>query len=258
MLVKEIIAYMEVVAPLSLQESYDNAGLQVGDPLQTFTGGIVCLDVTMEVLREAVDTGANLVISHHPVLFHPLRQVSPYALAGQVVMYAVNHQLVIYSAHTNLDNAEDGVNACLGRLLQLEKLRPLLANTPSELTGSGAIGELASPMPDTDFLAMVTRKLETDALRHGPLNGMPIRRVALCGGAGAFLLPEAVRQQADVFVVGEVHYHDFVDYQGRMLIVETGHYESESVIKSDLVEKLNRKFSNFAVCKKEKKPYQYL
>ncbi|MBO4282008.1 MAG: Nif3-like dinuclear metal center hexameric protein [Bacteroidales bacterium] len=258
MLIKEVIAYMEELAPLPLQESYDNAGLQIGDALQTFSGGLVCLDVSMEVLQEAVASGANLVISHHPVLFHPLRQVSTETLAGEVVMYAVRHNLVVYSAHTNLDNARDGMNACLGRLLHLENLRVLLPNPRWEHAGSGAIGELPDPMTEGEFLAMVKRELGAESLRHSRLDGRSVRRVALCGGAGAFLLPEALRQEADAFVVGEVHYHDFVDFQGRVLMVETGHYESECVIKSDLVAKLNRKFSNFAASKKEKTPYQHL
>ena len=258
MKIKDVIEFMESWAPLSLQDSYDNAGLQVGDPEMELKGGLVCLDVTLETLREALSIGANLVVSHHPVLFHPLRQVCGNRLSEQIVIESVRNNIAIYSAHTNLDNVSSGVNAVLARLLQVHDTEPLQPLQTFPDAGSGAIGNLPSPMNGEDFLAHVKKSLRLPVLRHSRLRGKPVSRVALCGGAGAFLIGEALRKQADAFVVGEAHYHDFVDFQDRILLLEVGHYESECGIKSELFAKLNELFSNFAVSKKERSPYNYL
>lgn len=258
MKIKDVIEYMETWAPLSLQESYDNAGLQVGDPEMELKGGLICLDVTIETLREAVSIGANLIVSHHPVLFHPLRQVCGDRLSEQIVIEAVRNNIAIYSAHTNLDNVRSGVNAALAGKLGVSVSAFLQPMPGVADAGSGAIGELPSPMNEADFLAHVKKSLQLPVIRHSRLRGKPVSRVALCGGAGAFLIGEALRKHADAFVVGEAHYHDFVDFQDRILLLEVGHYESECSIKSELFAKLNELFSNFAVSKKERSPYYYL
>ena len=257
--IREIIQYLETWVPLSWQESYDNAGLQAGNPDQPLRSGLICLDVRPEVMDEAIATGANFILSHHPVLFHPLRCVSGRNLAEQTVIKAIEHNIVIYSMHTNLDNAPDGVNAALARRLRLnhlEFLRPVQPNPAS--IGSGMIGELASPLSEEEALCFVKERLALPVLRHSKRLGGTIRRIALCGGAGAFLIPDAIARNADMFVVGEAHYHDFIDYENRMLLLEVGHYESEHWIKYDLLAKLNEKFSTFAVSKCEESTYNYL
>lgn len=258
MKIKEAISFLESWAPLDFQDSYDNAGLQIGNPEAELKGGLVCLDVSLAVLEEAVEKGCNLVVSHHPVLFHPLRQVVGGKLSEQLVIYAVTHGLTVYSAHTNLDNVSTGVNACFGRLLQLENQQILQPKPGLENVGSGAIGDLPEAMPEDVFAAHVKKQLKLDALRCSLPHGRRIRRVAICGGAGAFLIPDALRLGADAFVVGEAHYHDFVDFQDRIFLLETGHYESECCIKSELVAKLNEKFCTFAVSEKDRSPYFYL
>ena len=258
MKIKEIIAFLEAWAPLDFQDSYDNSGLQVGNPEEEFKGGLVSLDISLDVLEEAVEKGCNLVVSHHPVLFHPLRQVVGKNLSEQAVMFALTHGLNIYSAHTNLDNVSTGVNACFGKLLRLENLEILQAKPGLDKVGSGAVGNLPEAMSEDGFAAFVKEGLQLDALRYSRPHGRIIRRVAICGGAGAFLIPDALRKGADAFVVGEAHYHDFVDYQDRIFLLEVGHYESECCIKSELVAKLNEKFCTFAVSEKDRSPYFYL
>jgi len=258
MKIGDIIGYMEAWAPLAYQESYDNAGLQVGDPDAEFRGGLVCLDVTPERVEEAAACGANLIVSHHPVLFHPLRQVCGRKLSEQIVVKAIKNEIAVYSAHTNLDNVRSGVNACLGRLLGLKETDFLQPNGGFPDAGSGIVGELEEPMEETGFLSMVKDRLRLPVLRHSRLLCKPVRRVAACGGAGGFLLPDAIRAKADVFVVGEAHYHDFIDFQDNIMIIETGHYESECLIKSELFARLNEKFGNFAVSEKERSPYNYI
>jgi dinuclear metal center YbgI/SA1388 family protein len=258
MKIKEIIGYMESWAPLACQESYDNSGLQVGDPETEFLGGLVCLDVTPERVEEAAATGANLIVSHHPVLFHPLRQVCGGKLSEQIVIKAIKSGIAIYSAHTSLDNVRSGVNACLGRTLGLENTDFLQPNCSLPDAGGGIIGELEAPMEEGEILSMVKKQLRLPVLRHSRLRGKPVRRVAACGGAGGFMLQDAIRRGADAFVVGEAHYHDFIDFQDNILIVEVGHYESECLIKSEIFARLNEKFGNFAVSEKELTPYNYL
>lgn len=257
MKIKDVIECMEAWAPLAYQESYDNAGLQVGDPETELKGGLVCLDVTPERVEEAVAAGANLIVSHHPVLFHPLRQVCGGRLSERVVIAAIRNRVAIYSAHTNLDNVRSGINAALAAKLGLS-LTGFLQPMPGVAeAGGGAIGELPSSMEEEAFLAHLKSALELPVLRHSRLRGRPVRKVALCGGAGDFMLPDAIRSQADAFIVGEAHYHDFIDYSSDILMVETGHYESECWIKSELFARLNEKFGTFAISKMERTPYNY-
>jgi putative NIF3 family GTP cyclohydrolase 1 type 2 len=156
-----------------------------------------------------------------------------------------------------LDNVRSGVNACLGRTLGLVNTDFLQPNGSLPDAGGGIIGELEAPMEESEFLSMVKKQLLLPVLRHSRLRGKPVRRVAACGGAGGFMLQDAIRRQADVFLVGEAHYHDFIDYQDRILMLETGHYESECLIKSEIFARLNEKFGNFAISKTERTPYYY-
>lgn len=259
--IKEIISYLESWVPLSFQDSYDNAGLQAGNTNQDFKSGIICLDVRPEIIEEALSTGANFILSHHPVLFHPLKCVSGQNLSEQIIISAIQHNLVIYSMHTNLDNVMDGVNASFSKRLKLQNLKILHPQSISESevpVGAGMVGELAKPMQESEFLGFVKGQLELKVLRHSKSLQKPIRKVAVCGGAGAFLLPDALASKANAFVVGEAHYHDFIDYENRIMIIEVGHYESEHWIKYDLLNKLNEKFSTFAVAKSEHSTYNYL
>lgn len=258
MKISDIISVLESWAPLHCQENYDNSGLQVGNPEDEFKGGLICLDVSMEVLEEAVAKGCNMVVSHHPVLFHPLRQVVGKDLSVQVVSYAITHQLNIYSAHTNLDNVKTGVSTCLGELLGMKQMKILQPKDASEDTGSGVFGCLEKQLTEEAFIADVKKRLNITNVRCSRFCGREIRRVAVCGGAGGFLIPDSLRCGADAFLVGEAHYHDFVNYKDRLLIVEVGHFESESCIKAAIFAKLNGFLSTFAVSEKDASPYVYL
>ncbi len=255
--IQEIISFLEEWAPLSYQEDFDNAGLQLGNPDQEFKKGLISLDVRQEVLEEAVENGCNLIVTHHPLLFHPLRRICGNTLTERLVVYAVQHGLTIVSMHTNLDNVCDGVNASFASRLPLEGLKILRPSGAAETVGSGMIGSFPAAVPESDFVRMAKKQWQLQVLRHSRFRGKNVRKVALCGGAGAFLLPDALAAGADAFVVGEAHYHDFVDFEDRILILEIGHFESEQWIKYDLFAKLNGKFSNFAISKREGCPYCY-
>ena len=225
MRLREVIDALERLAPPRLQDEWDNSGLQVGFPETEISGILVCLDITEAIVEEAVAAGCNLIVSHHPLLFKPLRQVSDTTYQQRCVVRALAAGISIYSAHTSLDNAPGGVNHKIAALLGLQELRWLLPKE-GEDAGSGLVGELPQGETDSDFFARMKRVFGVQCLRHSAPDGRQIRRVALCGGAGAFLLREAVRAGADCFLSGEFHYHDYFE-NGGVLLCELGHYQSE-------------------------------
>lgn len=225
MRLREVIDALERLAPPRLQDEWDNSGLQVGFPETEISGILVCLDITEAIVEEAVAAGCNLIVSHHPLLFKPLRQVSDTTYQQRCVVRALAAGISIYSAHTSLDNAPGGVNHKIAALLGLQELRWLLPKE-GEDAGSGLVGELPQGETDSDFFARMKRIFGVQCLRHSAPDGRQIRRVALCGGAGAFLLREAVRAGADCFLSGEFHYHDYFE-NGGVLLCELGHYQSE-------------------------------
>ena len=231
--IKEIIAALERFAPLPLQEDYDNAGLQCGLTETEVSGALLCLDVTEEVLREAVDLGCNLVVSHHPLLFHGLKQVSDATLVQRCVRLALQNDICIYSAHTNMDNAEDGVNFKMAEklgLIDVELMSPRTVTLPggrSVKCGSGVLGYLPLGEDSLAFLQRVKQAFGIEALQHNALLERPIQSVAICGGAGDFMLDEAIRAEADAFLTGEMHYHLWFGHEQEIQIAVLGHYESE-------------------------------
>lgn len=232
MKIKEVAEALERFAPLPLQESYDNAGLQIGlTEADNLTGVLLCLDVTEDVIREAAQKGCNLIVSHHPLIFRGLKCIADETIVQRCVRLALKENVAIYSAHTNLDNVEGGVNWKIAEHLGLTKTRPLVPGTPlSEgwQTGSGLIGELPKSVEAYEFLAMVKSEFKVEKLSANRVpRGRMIRRVALCGGAGDFLLDEVLRQGADAFLTGEMHYHQYFGLEDRILIGVLGHYESE-------------------------------
>ena len=222
---REIIAALERLAPLKLQDEWDNSGLQVGFPDAEISRVLVCLDITEAIVEEAVAKKCNLIVSHHPLLFKPLRQVSDTTYQQRCVVRALASGVSIYSAHTSLDNAPGGVNHQIASLLGLQDLH-WLSPQEGEDAGAGLVGELPQPECDADFLARVKRTFGVQCLRHSAPDGRMVRRVALCGGAGAFLLRDAIRAGADCFLCGEFHYHDYFE-NGGVLLAELGHYQSE-------------------------------
>jgi dinuclear metal center YbgI/SA1388 family protein len=227
--IKEVVTTLESFAPLPLQESYDNAGLQIGLTATEVSGVLLCLDVTEKVILEAETMGCNLIVSHHPLLFKGLKCISDASLPERCVALALKKNIAIYSVHTNLDNADGGVNFEIARRLGLRCVRFMIPN--AQEGGSGLIGELPEMMEPMDFLQMIRREFHVECLMHNELLNRPVQRVSLCGGAGAFLLEEAVRQKADAFLTGEMHYHMYMGLEQRIQIAVLGHYQSEQYTK---------------------------
>ncbi|WP_428662207.1 Nif3-like dinuclear metal center hexameric protein [Runella sp.] len=349
-LVKDITHYLEQIAPLSYQESYDNAGLIVGNPQNEVTGVLVTLDSTEAVVDEAIAKGCNLIVAHHPIVFKGLKKLNGKNYVERTVIKAIKNDIAVYAIHTNLDHVMGGVNSMIAERLHLQNVRilspksdtllKLVSFVPTEATqkvldalyeagvgaignydhcsfrvngtgtfrpneaaqphigsaykdeevtedrievifpaymegkvlstlkqahpyeevayycstlrnqhqevGAGTVGELPEPMTNDDFLTYLKEKMDLNVIRHTAFIGDSIRKVAVCGGAGGFLLNNAVQAKADVFVTADYKYHEFFDADGRILICDIGHYESEVYTKELLQRYLSKKFVNFA------------
>lgn len=246
--VQDILHILESIAPPHLQESYDNAGLIVGDPEQEVTGILFCLDSTEAVVEEALALGCNLVIAHHPIVFRGLKRFNGSTYVERTVMHAIRQGVALYAIHTNLDNVyRQGVNAKIAEKLGLTDTRILLPRPGEVETGAGLIGFLPEPVAETDFLLQVKTALRVSCMRHTALRNRPVRSVAVCGGSGSFLLPEALRAGADVFVTADFKYHEFFDAEGRLVIADIGHYESEQFTIELLYQIIWEKFPTFAL-----------
>ncbi|MBP5335969.1 MAG: Nif3-like dinuclear metal center hexameric protein [Bacteroidales bacterium] len=257
MKLREIITSLEELAPLRLQDEWDNSGLQVGFPDTEIRRVLVCLDITEAIVDEAVAKGCNLIVSHHPLLFKALRQVSDATYQQRCVVRALSAGVSIYSAHTSLDNAPGGVNHKMAERIGLQNLRWLSPREDGD-GGAGLVGELPQPELDADFLARLKQLFGVQCLRHSAPDGRTVRRVALCGGAGAFLLRDAIHAGADCFLSGEFHYHDYFE-NGGVLLAELGHYQSEQFTQDLLQAHLSAKFPGLEVVKTalDTNPIQY-
>ena len=351
MTVQDIISELETVAPLAYQESYDNAGLLVGNRTDAVEKVLITLDVTESVVREAIECGANLIISHHPLIFRPLKSINSATETGRCIMLALQNNIAIYACHTNIDSVSNGVNAmicdkiglqnkkilspranCLTKLIsyvpkqhaetvlealfsagagcignydkcsfssdgvgtfranenahpfvgeknelhhenetRIEVVFPnektnavvanLLQNHPYEevaydlfpikntfsLVGDGMIGDLPTPEKTTEFLKRIKDTFGCGVIRHTNITKESISRIAVCGGSGSFLIHDAIRSKADVFITADVKYHDFFNAENKIILADIGHYESEQFTKELFYELLKKKFYNFAI-----------
>jgi dinuclear metal center YbgI/SA1388 family protein len=353
MTIREIVSHLEILAPLSYQESYDNAGLITGDSSWPCTGVLITLDCTEAVIEEAMQAGANLVVAHHPIIFKGLKKINGKNYVEKTIIASIRHNIAIYAIHTNLDNVMDGVSGKMAHRLGLvnrsilspkdltlrklftfvpvdhaERLRNALfeagagvigkysecsfnvegrgsfkANegtdpfvgkqgerhyenevkvevvypvylesrliqslreahpyeevafdvvalqNPHPGVGAGLIGELPEPMDELAFLRLLKKQFNLPAVRHTPLLNKPVKKVALCGGAGSFLIGTALASGADIYISADIKYHEFFDANGRMIIADIGHYESEQFTTDLLLELLQQKFPTFALLK---------
>ena len=328
--IRDLTAYLESIAPPVYQESYDNAGLIVGDPEAEIKGVLCCLDSTEAVVAEAIEKQCNLIIAHHPIVFRGLKRLTGRNYVERVVIQAIRHSIAIYAIHTNLDNVyHRGVNAKIAERLGLAETRilapkanrkklsamvpaarseavrealfsagaesvesgeqasyasPKRSNAqvklevyfssarerqlvaalqdgldgqppayeivsienPDANVGSGMAGRLPEPMEEQAFLKHLKSAMKTGCIRHTRLLGQPVETVALCGGAGGFLLGQAKAAGAQFFVTADYKYHEFFDADGQLVIADIGHYESEQFTIELLYGIISQKFSNFA------------
>ena len=349
--IKDITTYLESIAPLALQESYDNAGLIVGDLNTQVTGVLVCLDSVEATIDEAVEQGANLIIAHHPIVFKGLKRFNGSNYVERTVIKAIKNDIAIYAIHTNLDNVPNGVNSIIAKKLGLENIRVLIPQkealtklvtycpvdkskkvqealfeagagnigkyshcsfnsegrgtfkagetatpyvgkvgeihqerevkievvVPNHLLtkvvasllkahpyeevaydmflmqnedpniGGGAIGELRDEVSTMEFLQRIKDTMKAGSVRYTEVLKPTIKKVAICGGSGSFMLSAAKRAGAELFLTSDFKYHEFFDSENQIVIADIGHYESEQYTSELLSDFLTQKFSTFAV-----------
>lgn len=349
--IRDLTRYLDDWAPPAYQESYDNAGLIVGDPNVPVTGVLVSLDATEAIVDEAIARGCNVIVAHHPIVFKGLKKLNGKNYVERTVIKAIKNDVAIFAAHTNLDNVAGGVNYHIASRLGLKNVqilapktqtlsklvayvpdadvpavlsaiykagaghianydhcsfrtggtgtfRPLTGakpvvgsvgttetvaeqrlevilptylegavvramqrahpyevpaydlyalNNTNQTVGSGAVGDLPESLDERTWLRHLKASMNTPLVKHTSLLGKPVRRVAVCGGAGSFLLPDAARAGADVFVTADYKYHEFFDADGQIIICDIGHYESEVFTKDLIAQHLRQEFTTFAV-----------
>jgi len=260
--IKQITNFLESYAPLEYQESYDNCGLIIGDANTKVKGALITLDCTEAIIDEALATGCNLVIAHHPIIFGGLKKLNASAYIERTVIKAIKNDIAIYAIHTNLDNVHNGVSAKIAEKLGLENCKILAPKQElnRDLVGSGIIGELNEAVDAVGFLKNLKLTMQTDCVRHTPLVSKTIKTVAVCGGSGSFLLKNAIAAKADIFITADFKYHEFFDAENKIVIADIGHYESEQFTKDLIYDLLVKNFTKFAVrlSKVNTNPIKYL
>ena len=242
--VKDVAAVIEGFAPLSVQEGWDNSGLCVGSPEDEVTSVLFALDCTPELVDEAIDCGADMIITHHPLIFSGLKKISPDDLTGAAVMKAIRAGISIYAAHTNADKVLSGVSGAMASRLSLQNVEIL--DLDGDGTGLGVVGDLPEPLTPEQALALVKEKFSLEVVKASrPGDGL-ISRVALCGGSGGSLIGAAKRAGAQLYISGDISYHNFFTPEGFM-IMDIGHYESEIEIVDILFSLIKKNFPTFAV-----------
>ena len=244
MKIKQVVDALEQYAPLPLQEGYDNAGLQVGlTEAVDVSGALLCLDVTESVVDEAISKGCNLIISHHPLIFRKLARISDENYVQRTVCKAIKHDITIVSMHTNMDAAMGGVNFKIAEKMGLKDIHFFAGEKEVNGVkgGEGVIGDFSEDMAADDLVLMLRDRFNVECVQCNQLLRRPIRKVALCGGAGAFLLNDAIAAGADAFITGEMSYHEYFGHEQEIQICVIGHYQSEQFTPEIFQEIIERK-----------------
>ena len=244
MKVKDIIQVIEDFAPLSAQEGWDNSGLCVGSPDDEVNGVLMALDCTPELVDEAVACGADMIVTHHPLIFSGLKKISPDNQVGLAVMKAIKAGISIYAAHTNADKVLAGVSGAMAARLNLTDVEILQKN--GENVGLGVVGNLPEPLDAENLIVQVKEKFGLKAMRTSRPLDSKISRIAMCGGSGGSLIGEARRAGAQLYISGDISYHNFFT-ENDFMVMDIGHYESEIDIVGILFSLLKKNFPTFAV-----------
>ena len=245
-LIKDITDAMEQWAPLNYQESYDNAGLIVGNPQLKVTGVLITLDSTEDVVDEAIKKGANLIIAHHPIVFSGLKRLNGSNYIERTIIKAIKNDIAIYACHTNLDAVMTGVNSKICDLLDLENRTILNPRNFEDEVGSGMVGYLKTEMNELDFLKLIKKQFKAGCVRYTKLLDKKVKKIAVCGGSGSFLLSNAIGADADVFLTSDFKYHQFFDAEEKLVIADIGHFEAEICTQQLIYDYLKNKFTTFA------------
>ena len=242
--VKDVVRVIEEFAPVSLQEGWDNSGLCIGSPESPVSSVLFGLDCTPELVDEAVACGADMIVTHHPLIFSGLKKISPEDYVGEAVIKAIKAGISIYAAHTSADKVLAGVSGAMAARLGLVNVSIL--EEDGDGTGLGVVGDFPEPLPVEDVIRLVKERFRLKTMRTSrPLEGK-ISRVAMCGGSGGSLIKAAEASGAQLYLSGDISYHNFFTREGFM-IMDIGHYESEIEIVDILFSLIKKNFPTFAV-----------
>ena len=250
MTAKEVIAILEEFAPKGIQEEWDNSGVMVGDISKEIDSLLLALDSTPEIIEEAKMRGIKMIITHHPLIFKGVKSISPDNLQGRMIISAIKDDIIIYSMHTNIDKVPGGVSKMMADRLGLVNVE-ILDSADNGATGLGMVGDLEDEIPVKEFIKKVKESFSLQILKCSRERDMIIKRVALCGGSGGSLIERARLSGADVFISGDISYHNFLCEDGFM-VMDIGHYESEIDVLNLLMSVILKKIPNFAVHISEK------
>lgn len=233
--------------PLCYQEQWDNSGIQVGRMGQEVSRVLCALEMSDAVLDEAIGLHCEAIVTHHPLLFHPVRSITDSSATGRLLLKAISNSIAIYSAHTSLDNAPDGINRLLADKLGLRGTTILCPMPEHPEAGAGVIGELPGELTEGQLLELVGKRWGISNLISGTGRGGTVKTVAICSGAGAFLAQQAIDKGADAYITADIKHHDYRDAENSIMLIDAGHYETEIFTKDILFDVISQKNRNFAV-----------
>ena len=245
MKLKDITNIIEKWSPLDQAETFDNVGLLVGNPNNNVDKALITIDATEDVIDEAINQNCNLVITFHPIIFSGIKQITEKTYVERVVEKAIKNDINIYAIHTNLDNNPKGVNYKIAKRLSLKNTSLLLKKDNNEF-GMGMIGELNDELSEIEFFEFLKLKMNVKHIKHSPLLGKKIKKIAVLGGSRSFAIEEAIRQKADCYVTADLKYHDYFKAEKKIILADIGHYESEHFTKQLILDFLNEKIPKFA------------
>jgi len=255
--INKVLEILNEWAPEADAQEWDNVGLLIGSEEDELTGILVALDVTEAIANEAKESGSNLIITHHPIIFNPLYTLRRNEYPASVIVQLIKNDLSLYTMHTNLDIAESGVNETLAEKLKLKQIKSF---DDSELGALGRIGELQNEVRLEDFLKELKSVLEVESLTYKGDTSKFIKKVALCSGAGGSFIESAVRLNADVFVSSDFKHSNWLEAGDRIALVNAGHFESEEVVLDSIIDQLGRRMDKVDIsirrAKSESKPYK--
>ena len=239
--VKNIAGIISEMAPARLAEDWDNVGLQVGRSEKEVRIILCALDFSKEVLEQAVQLHADIIVTHHPAIFRGIKHLTDSDWRTALLLEAARKDIAVYSAHTNLDSVAGGVNDVLANLLELENVEGLSGE--DELEGIGRIGNLKETLELNDFAERIKTALKMEHVTVVPA-GRPVRKVAVCGGSGMDFLDFAVKAGADTYVTGDVKYHDAQEAQGKHInLIDATHQGTEQPVVNELADRLALRLS---------------
>jgi dinuclear metal center YbgI/SA1388 family protein len=246
--VGEIVAVLEQLAPLALAEEWDNVGLLVGDAAWPADSVMTCLTITPETVAEAIEGGARLIVSHHPLPFRPIKTITSATTPGRLLLDLIRHGIAVYSAHTAFDSAPAGINQHLAIGLGLQEIRPLLPSAADAEVGAGRSGLVAEPFTLAELAQRTREFLAADATRIVGDSEANVTRVAIACGSGGSLLESAISAECDALVTGELTFHQCLEAEARgVSVVLAGHFASERFALLSLADYLTDQLADVRV-----------